>query len=262
MILSQLHPSFPFGVSARPYTLLVSSKPACTFVDLPSDTQLMINYHAPDLVLDTDNSKSTKKHPYEKEISDSHLKEDSSLIPNEFDGDLTDAQKRKQKLQEMVNDISSQHSDMTITISKKRGRPLKKIPLEHQEGSAIYETSEDGTLQICTQSIMASRNFPRRIFMRVYVYQYVDDHIVPNQDGLDHGFSAMEAQLHALTRDMQNILKFADFNKDTQWNFAKVNRDMNDATARWPFIQIFCLIGTGLMQVGYMLKFFKNRHLI
>ena len=252
-------------VRAKPFTFLFSSKPACVHVELPANTKILINYYAPDLIVDKE---VTKKDPlynkFYKELGESHLDKDSVLFPNDKDEtELSNAKSRKEKLQAMVSNLSSQNADMTISISKKRGRALEKFDLTEIQSTLDYTTEEDGILRICTQSIMASRNNPRRISLDVFIYKpeiklAVPDHV----EKVSNSLSIMESQLQSIYGDMENLLRFAEFDKHKETEFEQVNRDMNNAAKRWPMFHLGVLFVAGFMQMKYMMSFFKNRHLI
>ena len=78
-------------------------------------------------------------------------------------------------------DVAKRHADMEITLTKKLGWPLEKFDVVEKEGSFMYTTSEDGTLQICTQSIMALRLNPRRIHLNLSTVTEKIIYIAPDQ---------------------------------------------------------------------------------
>ena len=248
----------------------------CISVDVPNETKLVIAYDAPDLVSAADNDTKEKKDPigaknmFHKELEHSHITSDKLKehrgLDNIGDKDSRNREeyerKRKEKLQAMVAHMASSHADMEITVTKKRGRPLEKFDVAKKEGSFMYTTNEDGTLQICTQSIMASRLNPRRIHLNLSTVTEKITYIAPDQSEVESHLSTLETRLSQFADEMESILDYADYSKSKEVEFHKQSLEMNAAATWWPLIQIVVLIFTGFSQANYMVQFFKRRHLI
>jgi hypothetical protein len=237
-------------------------------------------------------------------ILDVHLVDgDEEELPNAAkvleeikDADSADGQdaewnrRMKEKLDRMKE---KKMRDMSITVTQKAGlsgalssRQRKRYDgdeekvtgqgrvreeLTKRQGTIEFLTGEeDGTVDICVQSIVANRNSPSRIALNVTMV--ADDEveeneaIEPESAKVDH--EAAKTQMSRLERDLQTlnnrvraILNNADFNKNQQGAFIDQSVSMHSAATYWPIIQVMIIIVTGITQSNHIIRYMRTHHI-
>lgn len=199
----------------------------------------------------------------------------------------------KEKLERMKQ---KKMRDISITVTQKEGlsgalssRQRKRYgedkvtgqgrvreELTRREGTIEFLTgNEDGTVEICVQSIVANRNSPSRVALNVTMSSVAkessEDEASSKQrqsgdSGMDH--EAAKAQMSRLERDMQTlsnrvraILNNADFNKDQEVAFHDQSVAMHSAAMYWPIIQLIVIVVTGFTQANHIIRYMKTHHI-
>lgn len=224
-----------------------------------------------------------------EESSNSAKVNEESKTADEADGQDAEWNRRmKEKLERMKN---KKMRDISITVTQKVGlsgalssRQRKRYnddekvtgqgrvreELTKRQGTIEFLTGEeDGTVDICVQSIVANRNSPSRIALNVTT---VADDAEEEQsaevknDGLDH--TAAKNQMSRLERDLQTlnnraraIMNNADFNKDQQGAFIEQSVSMHSASTYWPIIQVMIIIVTGVTQANHIIRYMRTHHI-
>lgn len=153
----------------------------------------------------------------------------------------------------------------------KGGQGRLREELFQREGTIEFMTGEeDGIVDICVQSIIANRNSPSRVSLRVtmdFTDEIENDNEIESEtDGLDH--SAVKTQMTRLERDMQTlnnrirtIMNNADQNKEQELAFHQQSVSMNGAAVYWPIIQLIVIVITGFTQVNHIVRYMKQHHI-
>jgi hypothetical protein len=156
--------------------------------------------------------------------------------------------------------------------------------LTQREGSIQFQTGEDdGTVDICVQSIIANKNNPTRVSLNVTMDVTADaKEESPPQEGGEPAQEggekkegellapdSVKAQMSRLERDLQTlsnrvkaILNNADFNKDQEVAFHEQSVAMSRASTYWPAIQLVVLLVTGFTQANHIVRYMKSRHIV
>jgi emp24/gp25L/p24 family/GOLD len=197
----------------------------------------------------------------------------------------------KERLEKMK---SKKMRDMSITVTQKVGvsgtlasRQRKtssnnesstvgqgriREELDQQQGKIKFLTGEeDGTVEICVQSILASNKNPTRFAMKV-TWAAADmeesDRNTQQKDGKSLDSSEITSQMGRLERDIQTLqnrvkacLNNADFNKDQEATFHQQSISMNKAARYWPMIHLTVILLTGFTQANHIVQYFKTHHI-
>jgi hypothetical protein len=184
--------------------------------------------------------------------------------------------------------------DMSITVTQKAGTPgalasrqrktnssnesstvgqgRVREELDQQQGRIKFITGgEDGTVEICVQSILASIQNPTRFSMQV-TWAAADkedsDGNTEQTDGKSLDSSEITSQMSRLERDIQTLqnrvkacLNNADFNKDQEATFHQQSISMNKAARYWPMIHLMVILVTGFTQANHIVQYFKTHHI-
>ncbi|KAG7343923.1 emp24/gp25L/p24 family protein [Nitzschia inconspicua] len=268
--------------SALPYMILTSTRSKCMSVVAPQGQTIKIDYYAPDL-----------KIPEDSDEGEESLKKEEK--PPATDGqDGLDNQWNKRMKERLEKMKSKKMRDMSITVtqksdvsgvltsnqqrktstsndSKTAGSGRVREELEKKEGSVYFMTGdEDGTVEICVQSILASINNPARFTMKVtWSASEQDDREGRGRSGsgsLDK--NELQSKMTRLERDIQTLenrvkacLNNADFNKDQEAAFHQQSVAMNKAATYWPIIHLIVLLLTGFTQANHIVHYFKTHHI-
>ncbi len=287
-----------------PYFILTSTRSKCVSVIAPQGQTITISYHAPGKLFTVSGTLShchLTKTLLDVQLLDEDEETASAASPvakksDEVDRDQADGQdadwnrRMKEKLERMKQ---KKMRDISITVTQKAGlsgalssRQRKRYgedkvtgqgrvreELTRREGTIEFLTGEeDGTVDICVQSIVANRNSPSRIALNVAMSS-VDESSADESSskqsgggGMDH--EAAKAQMSRLERDMQTlsnrvraILNNADFNKDQEVAFYDQSVAMNSAAMYWPIIQLVVIIVTGFTQANHIVRYMKTHHI-
>lgn len=271
------------GVHSKPYFFLTSTRSKCFSVVAPQGQTITVSYHAPDMqMLDEDEELNAAKLATEIQKPEDR---------DEADGPDADWNRRmKEKLERMKQ---KKMRDVSITVTQKAGlagalasRQRKRYgddkvtgqgrvreELSQRQGTIEFLTGEDdGTVDICVQSITANRNSPSRISIDVTMAadeESEDEEIVKKEaSGANVDHSAAKEQMSRLERDLQTlsnrvraILNNADFNKDQEVAFHDQSVAMNNAAMYWPIIQILVIAGTGFVQAHHIIRYMRTHHI-
>jgi len=251
-------------------------------VVVPQASTIKIAYHAPDMQLlegDEDETPNAAK------------------VAQETAGDEADGQdaqwnrRMKEKLERMKE---KKMRDMSITVTQKAGlagalssRQRKRYgdekvtgqgrireDLVKREGTIEFLTGEeDGTVDICVQSIIANRNAPSRISLSVLM-EADDSEVDEEESGKEDqasdrlGHDEVKTQMSRLERDLQTlnnrvraILNNADFNKDQEVAFHDQSVSMHSASMYWPIIQVLVIVITGITQAHHIITYMRSHHI-
>ena len=197
----------------------------------------------------------------------------------------------KEKLERMKE---KKIRDMSITVTQKAGlqgaltsRQRRRYgedkvsgegrvreELTQRQGTIEFLTGEeDGTVDICVQSIVANRNSPTRIAIKVTMASAAKESSqdeTPSKDAAGNKIShdAAKQEMSRLERDLQTlsnrvraILNNADFNKDQEVAFHDQSVAMHSAAMYWPIIQLIVIILTGFTQANHIVRYMKTHHI-
>jgi hypothetical protein len=221
--------------------------------------------------------------------------EDPAAKPGEDGLDSQWNKRMKDRLERMkskkIRDVSltvTQKSGLTGALSSRQRRTYNKDDstttgqgrvreeLSQKSGKVHFLTGQnDGTVEICVQSVLASIKNPARFALRVSMAAAPEPETAPEaseegKDGSKEGLAHAEitSNLSRLDRDLQTLhnrvkacLNNADFNKDQEAAFHNQSVDMNRAATYWPLIQLMILIITGFTQANHIVRYLKTHHI-
>jgi len=224
----------------------------------------------------------------------------------------------KEKLERMKE---KKMRDMTITVSQKAGltgalasRQRQRYAgdgeilgaitghgrireeLTKQYGTIEFLTGgDDGTVDICVQSIVANRNSPSRIAFNITMKADDDEEERMNEEEEDDAIddevarekkkkekeeakkkkknatedhevaktqmSRLERDITTLTSRVRSLLNNADYNKNQQHAFMDQSISMHSAATYWPIIQVLIIIITGITQADHIIRYMRTRHI-
>lgn len=131
------------------------------------------------------------------------------------------------------------------------------------EGNVIYETQQNGPVEVCLRATSASPQNPMRFAM--YIEKESEIH-VHDQDkektSADRHFTHMELEMQHLMSSMKNIIAEADFSKEREMHFHHQTLSMHAASMWWPIVQLCVLLLTGFTQANHVVRFLKGKRLI
>lgn len=201
----------------------------------------------------------------------------------------------KERLERMK---SKKVRDVSVTVTQKSGLPgilsnrQRRTPgdednttfgtgrvreeLSQRTGKINFLTGEDdGTVEICVQSVLASVKNPVRFALQVSMAAATPNKaemegrnstLEEGKDGLAN--TEINSQLTRLDRDLQTLknrvkacLNNADFNKDQEAAFHNQSIAMNRAAMYWPLIHLVVLLITGFTQANHIVRYLKTHHI-
>jgi hypothetical protein len=159
------------------------------------------------------------------------------------------------------------------------GQGRVREELTKREGTIEFLTGDaDGSVDICVQSILASRENPSRTSLNVTMQTTRESEEEEDEkteekkpkDG-DEGnlpHDAVKSQMSRMERDMVTLnnrvracLSNADFNKDQEVAMHDQSVAMQRAATYWPIIQLLVLLVTAFTQVNHIVRFLKSHHI-
>lgn len=169
--------------------------------------------------------------------------------------------------------LASSSRERRTTEEKTIGQGRVREELKEREGTIEFRTGkDDGTVDICVQSITANRNSPSRVMLNVTMVMSdeleAEENIIDENagDALEH--SELKSQMTRLERDLQTLnnrvlatLNNAEFNKDQEAEFHARSVRIGAAALYWPIIQITVIIVTGFTQANHIVKYMKAHHI-
>jgi hypothetical protein len=228
----------------------------------------------------------------DESVEEAPIKEKEPVPENGQEGLDNQWNKRmKERLEKMK---SKKMRDMSITVTQKAGisGPLSnrqrkmnssnesltvgqgrvREELDQQQGTIKFLTGEeDGTVEICVQSILAAIKNPVRFTMKVTSVaadKEDGESSTVQSDGKSLDTSQLTSQMGRLERDIQTLhnrvkacLNNADFNKDQEAAFHQQSISMNKAARYWPMIQLIVILLTGFTQANHIVQYFRTHHI-
>lgn len=287
VLLTSSPPDTPSAANALPYLVMYNSRPKCVTVSAPRDTTLLIQYEAPDIVVTADLTSEIEAD--EKLYLEKQGETEEEARQKYGSGyDRMYYERNKAKMDQMRR-LGRRVSDVGIVVTQKgetadmdreryrrrhergRGSPgteQLRQDLAEKEGTLAFDTSVDGTVEICGQSYAATAMKPSRIAF--YVAEapggYADedkkkDEKERERAQAERNMNRMEAEVHGLTRKVEQILNQADFTQDVMSSFHDQSLAMNKASQWWPMLQVAMLLVTGFTQAHHVVRFFKSHHI-
>jgi hypothetical protein len=231
---------------------VLSGKPKCFSVEIPKETNVKINFEAPDIDL----NRSSKQYSptyitlLEKPIETLEEQRFEHAIDAESLG------RRKAKL---------------LDHAKHKPKPVSQEITEYA-GSFVHRIHvEDAIVDICIRASKASPNHPMLFHLGV---EEMDEDILdefqkekyeqlrPPLLGVEHHWSFMETQLDRIEHEMHIIIKEADFFRERDALYHQQTDDLHKATLFWPILHCCILLITGFTQANHIISFFKSRRII
>lgn len=236
------------------------------------------------------------KPPEEGEDGDEPPKREDDAAAAAADGqDGLDSQWNKRMKERLEQMKSKKSRDMSITVSQKSGVNIGALAsrqrrtsssdssstvgqgrvreeLEQQQGSIQFLTGdEDGTVEICVQSILASIKNPNRFTLKV-TWAAADEEEEKRQKSKEGGggldSSAVLTNMGRLERDIQTLqnrvkacLNNADFNKEQEASFHQQSVSMNKAAFYWPMIHLVVILAAGFTQANHIVTYLRRHHI-
>lgn len=208
-----------------------------------------------------------------------------------FGNDGLDSEYNRRLQNKLEKMKGNKMQDMSITVTQKvsqhfsrerrsadsdrvKGQGRVREELVRRQGSIEYRTDDDdGTVNICVQSIVASKENPQRIHVNVVVDEETasdssDDEpekkttaMLAQAGEVKQTMTRLEKDMHSLTNRAKTILNSADFNKEQEVGFHDQSIAMNRAASYWPIIRLVFLFVTGFAQVNHIIGFMKTHHI-
>lgn len=157
---------------------------------------------------------------------------------------------------------------------KVTGQGRVREELTQRQGTIEFLTGdEDGSVDICVQSIIANRNSPSRIALNVTmsVSEDAEKEDSPKKgegepgtlghDEAKNQMSRLERDLQTLSNRVRAILNNADFNKDQEVAFHDQSVAMNRAAQYWPIIQLVVILVAGFTQANHIVQYMRTHHI-
>jgi hypothetical protein len=227
----------------------------------------------------------------EKEAILSKMKKGMDEDAAAFGKDGLDSEYNRRMQDKMEKIKGRKMQDMSITVTQKlpqqvsrerrkadsdrvKGQGRVREELVRRQGSIEYTTdNEDGTVNICVQSIVASKENPQRIHVNVVVDEdtagdgYEEEPekktaaMLEQAGEVKQTMTRLEKDMHSLTNRVKTIINSADFNKEQEVGFHDQSIAMNRAASYWPIIRLVFLFVTGFAQVNHIIGFMKTHHI-
>eukprot|EP00568_Trieres_chinensis_P011963 CAMPEP_0183293690 /NCGR_PEP_ID=MMETSP0160_2-20130417/2283_1 /TAXON_ID=2839 ORGANISM="Odontella Sinensis, Strain Grunow 1884" /NCGR_SAMPLE_ID=MMETSP0160_2 /ASSEMBLY_ACC=CAM_ASM_000250 /LENGTH=288 /DNA_ID=CAMNT_0025454849 /DNA_START=41 /DNA_END=907 /DNA_ORIENTATION=+ len=256
---------------ARPYVLITNSRPKCVTVTATADSTIVVEYDTPDVTLMED---------LEKDGAVDKEKDDQKGPP----GSGKDYQwyKDNQRRLEMMKKNMGRMSDITISLTEKgdtvgaatarwrnkvggqKSLATEKLEVKAKTGQMRLDTTKDGEVEVCVQSLTASHAVPSRVSLNVWEDQQkkkaADAEEEAEKKAEEH-LSVVEGTTKALLRKADAILRTADYAKQQEYEFHQQSLAMNRASHYWPMIHVAILFITGVTFAHHMVSFFKTHHI-
>jgi hypothetical protein len=227
----------------------------------------------------------------EKEAILSKMKEGMDETPS-FGKDGLDSEYNRRMQDKLGKMKGKKMQDMSIIVTQKlpqrvpsrerrsadsdrvKGQGRVREELVRRQGSIEYTTDDqDGTVNICVQSIVASKENPQRIHVNVVVDEdtagdayeeepeKTSEAMIQQAGEVKKTMTRLEKDMHSLTNRVKTIINSADFNKEQEVGFHDQSIAMNRAASYWPIIRIVFLFVTGFAQVNHIVGFMKTHHI-
>lgn len=278
------------SVHSLPYFILTSTRSKCFSVIAPQGQAITISYHAPDVQLldEIDESANAatllteKKEGAERDAADGQDAEWNRRMREKLE------RMKEKKIRDMSITVTQKAGLQGALTSRQRrrygedkvtGQGRVREELTQRQGTIEFLTGEDdGTVDICVQSIVANRNSPSRISLQVTMASAAKessedetskdtataaaaagntlDHDVAKQE-----MSRLERDVQTLSNRVRAILNNADFNKDQEVAFHDQSVAMHSAAMYWPIIQLIVIILTGFTQANHIVRYMKTHHI-
>ena len=226
----------------------------------------------------------------EEEVPKEEKKEEEAAKPE----DGMDSQWNKRMKERLEQMKSKKMKDMSVTVTQKSGlgsgalasRQRKTFndgssssvgqgrvreELFQRKGSIRFLTGEeDGTVEICVQSILASIKNPTRFSIKVNMAASDEEDDGEQKErkekSLDtnqvtNNMSRLERDLQTLQNRVKACLNNADFNKDQEASFHEKSISMNNAAKYWPMIHLIVILVTGFTQANHIVTYLKRHHI-
>ena len=186
-------------------------------------------------------------------------------------------QRNKARLASMKNDMGLL-SDFTITATEKgdtvqsfktrfKRSQMSKKELAHIKeeiskttGTVQIETTKDGIVEVCVQSLTASHTKAAIVSLQIMEDQERKKEVDLEMKAKSH-LSMVEGNTRNMIRKVDQILRTADYAKEQEYEFHQQSLAMNRASHYWPMIHVAVLIITGFTFAHHMVAFFKARHI-
>lgn len=276
------------SVHSLPYFILTSTRSKCFSVIAPQGQAITISYHAPDVQLldEIDESANAatllteKKEGAERDAADGQDAEWNRRMREKLE------RMKEKKIRDMSITVTQKAGLQGALTSRQRrrygedkvtGQGRVREELTQRQGTIEFLTGEDdGTVDICVQSIVANRNSPSRISLQVTMASAAkessedetskDTAAAAAGSTLDHDvakqeMSRLERDVQTLSNRVRAILNNADFNKDQEVAFHDQSVAMHSAAMYWPIIQLIVIILTGFTQANHIVRYMKTHHI-
>lgn len=261
-------------IQGMPYFILSSTRSKCLSLVAPQGQTLSISYKAPDMqVLPDEEGEEQENSAIDSEPSDGADADWNRRMKEKLE------RMKQKKMREMSitvtqkSGLASSSRERRTTEEKTIGQGRVREELKEREGTIEFRTGkDDGTVDICVQSITANRNSPSRVMLNVTMVmsdEFEDEENIIDEnagDALEH--SELKSQMTRLERDLQTLnnrvlatLNNAEFNKDQEAEFHARSVRIGAAALYWPIIQITVIIVTGFTQANHIVKYMKAHHI-
>ena len=132
------------------------------------------------------------------------------------------------------------------------------------EGYVIYETQQNGPVEVCLRATSVSLQNPMRFAM--YIEKESEVHVHDNdmvKMSADRHYTHMELEMQHLMSSMKDIIAEADFSKEREMHFHHQTLSIHAASMWWPIVQLCVLLLTGFFtQANHVVRFLKSQRLI
>mmetsp|Transcript_12417 Transcript_12417/g.20576 ORF Transcript_12417/g.20576 Transcript_12417/m.20576 type:complete len:241 (-) Transcript_12417:66-788(-) len=226
------------GIEAVPHFIISSGKSHCETVTAPHSTKLRVEYEAPDL-----------------DVS-------GSSEPNVW---IT--VKAKIAKPGSVNNAQdwNNHFKRNLGVDAGSLKPASER-ITKKAGAVVYETQQNGQVEVCLRAGMAASSNPMRFALRVEketeVHAHSEDAGDEDKTDTNHHLTHMEMELKHLMSSMKDIISEADFSKERETHFHQQTLNMHAASMWWPIVQLCVLLLTGFTQANHVVRFLKSKRLI
>lgn len=164
--------------------------------------------------------------------------------------------------QATVNSVKDWNTHIKNKLNVNTLTPTEKR-VTQKKGRVVYETQQNGQVEVCLRAGMASSQNPMRFALQVEKETEVHAHVeTEDVTDADRHLTHMELEMKHLMASMKNIIAEADFSKERETHFHQQTLSMHAASMWWPIVQLCVLLLTGFTQANHVVRFLKSKRLI
>jgi hypothetical protein len=132
----------------------------------------------------------------------------------------------------------------------------------NQEGMIQYKVPFTGLVYICVQSKLASILRPSRAGLLVERSRDLEKVLDDQTKGVSRELLLVGQRLRQAQNRINEVIQESHLSKDRHTEFYRQSTTFHSDSSKYPIIQIIILLLTATLQTIYMVRYFKQRHLV